>query len=89
MRDNSNFVKLKCLNKIYEVYHYKDELCLFGYDGKVFYIKDNCNTNNSFSSLGSYLNEYELPKGILSGSKEANEYLAGSSPFIVLEIEIF
>ena len=89
MRDESNFVKLKCLNKIYEVYHYKDELCLFGYDGKVFYIKDNCNTNNSFSSLGSYLNEYELPKGIQSMTQQAEEYLAGSFRFKVLEIEIF
>ena len=56
--------------------------------GKVFYIKDNFNTNNSFSSLGSFLNEYELPNGIQLFTKQAFEYLAGSQSFKVSEIEI-
>ena len=30
LRDDFNFVKLKCLNKSSEVYHYKDSLTCFG-----------------------------------------------------------
>ena len=89
MRDDSNFVKLKCLIKEKEVFHNKDYLCLFGNSGNVFRIANNCNKNkNSFSNLG-YYNEYDLRYSIQSNTLQARQYLSGSFRFKVLEIEIF
>ena len=64
MRDDSNFVKLKCLQKELEVYHHKDRLGSFGYYGRVFCIKNNCNTNYDSNSFLGFIKEYELPIGI-------------------------
>ena len=43
LRDNFNFVKLKCLNKSNEVFHRNDYLTAIGYDGSGFWIEEYCN----------------------------------------------
>ena len=45
LREDSNFVKLKCLNKTYEVYHSSSYLCSFGdiYGFKVYNNNDSTN----------------------------------------------
>ena len=45
LRDDFNFVKLKCLNKDREVYHNAGYLCYFGYVASGFHIVNNCNIN--------------------------------------------
>ncbi len=74
-----NFIKLRCTNKEYEVYHDKYWLCCFGHDD--LNILPDCNINyNCNSILG---NDYEKPS-------EDEEYaLAGSLYFKVLEIEVY
>jgi len=86
LREDSNFVKLKCLNKTKEVYHNSSYLCSFGDDyGFIVY---NNNTSSNYSSLGD--NEYyEIPAGIQKGSPEAYLYLAGERNFIVSEMEVY
>ncbi len=42
LRDDMNFITLRCTNKKIEVYHYIERLCCFGPD---LFIKDNCNIN--------------------------------------------
>ena len=52
LRDDFNFVKLKCQDKIYEVYH-GGYLTYIGYYASGFAIYDDCNINvSSFSNLG-------------------------------------
>ena len=86
MRDDSNFVKLKCLNKTNEVYHTSSYLCSFGdyYGFRVY----NNNTSSNYSSLGDN-GYYEIPPGIQKGSSEAYLYLAGERNFIVSEMEVY
>jgi hypothetical protein len=53
LRDDFNFVKLKCLNRSNEVYHYTSWLTVIGYGPSGFGIADDCNINtNSSSNLG-------------------------------------
>jgi hypothetical protein len=55
-----------------------------GYDICIF---DSSNTNNnSYSNFG---NSYNLPKSVVFGSNEAQNYLAGSKNFTTTEIEVF
>ena len=56
LREDSNFVKLKSLNKSKEVYHEKSWLCSFGNSDGII-IKGE---NNNYSELG-YRGWYELP----------------------------
>ena len=63
LRDDFNFVQLKCLDKSKEVHHNKDYLTSLG-GGGGFYIWDKCNINTkSWSNLG-HCGYYELPHGI-------------------------
>ena len=89
LRDDLNFVKLKCLEKSDEVYHHRDILTSIGYMESGFTIYDDCNINERSISILGYENKFELPKGIKSYSEEAYSYLAGSKKFKVLEIEVF
>ena len=53
LRDDFNFVKLRCFKKENEVCHSASYLCVFGIDASGFYIADDCNINtNSCSNLG-------------------------------------
>ena len=53
LREDSNFVKLKCLNKSHEVYHGSSCLTYIGSGPSGFYIYDDCNINTkSISNLG-------------------------------------
>ena len=54
LRDDLNFVKLKCLNKFFgEVYHSLYSFAAIGFYFSGFDIKDNCNIKaNSYSNLG-------------------------------------
>jgi hypothetical protein len=50
IRDDFNFVKLKCLNKTNEVYHNASYLTMIGYNASGFHIYNDCNINtNSYS----------------------------------------
>ena len=70
MRDDSNFVKLRCLKKEREVYHYSNELCNFG-NGYGFLIENDCKTKEyGLSELG-LAGVYELPEAIKAGTREA------------------
>eukprot|EP00825_Cyclidium_porcatum_P034863 TRINITY_DN36593_c0_g1_i2.p4 TRINITY_DN36593_c0_g1~~TRINITY_DN36593_c0_g1_i2.p4 ORF type:complete len:146 (+),score=27.62 TRINITY_DN36593_c0_g1_i2:143-580(+) len=63
---------------------YKNQGPQFGHE---FYIYDNCDTNKgTYSELGS---EYGKEQGIVQGSEEANNKLAGSKNFTVKEIEVY
>ena len=63
MRDDFNFVKLRCLRKDKEVYHRSDFLCSFGC-GCGFTLTDDCNIKiDNWSDLG-HRGYYELPNGI-------------------------
>ena len=79
MKDEKDFIKLRCKNKQKEVYHDKDYLCCFGYDDLL--IANVCNINyNNGSNLGLC---YERPP-------DKDKYaLAGSKNFKVIEIEVF
>ncbi len=61
MREDSNFVKLKSLNKTNEVYHHSSYLCSFG-NSYGFRVHDN-NTSTNESCLGNN-GYYEIPAGI-------------------------
>ena len=88
LRDDFNFVKLRCLNKDKEVCHHPYILGSFG-GGCGFTLFDDCNINiNSLSNLGAW-DYYELPNGIKVDSDECQSYLAGSRNFKVLEIEVY
>ena len=53
LRDDLNFVKLKCLNKRDEVFHLSGKLTCIGYSASGFYIYDDCNIiADSHSCLG-------------------------------------
>ena len=53
LRDDFNFVKLKCLNKNNEVYHNASYLTMIGYSASGFDIYNDCNINtSSCSNLG-------------------------------------
>ena len=53
LRDDFNFVKLKCLDKRKEVYHDAEYLTCIGLHGSGFCIFDECNINTySYSCLG-------------------------------------
>ncbi len=52
LRDDCNFVKLKCLSKWSEVYHHYNALTCIGFNGSGFWIYNNCRNTNSFSMLG-------------------------------------
>ena len=55
LRDDFNFVKLKCLNNIDEVYHNSNFLTMIGAGASGFYILNECNINtDSHSYLGRY-----------------------------------
>ena len=45
LRDDFNFIKLKCLNNSKEVYHYASYLTVIGYNASGFSICDDCNIN--------------------------------------------
>ena len=56
----------------------------FGYDILLY---DQCNNNgSSYSNFGT---TYKAPDGMVQGSEDANNYLAGSHSFTVKEIEVF
>ena len=53
LRDDFNFVKLKCLKNLYEVCHDANSLTMIGYSAGGFFIADDCNINTkSHSNLG-------------------------------------
>ena len=81
MRDDNNFIQIRCTKKESEVWHRGDMLCCFGLSDLG--ILNGCNIKtNSYSSLSSF---YEKPKDI-----EGGRYcLAGSSHFKVLEMEVY
>jgi hypothetical protein len=61
-------------------------MSIFG-GGCDLYISNDCNINtDSYSYLGY---SYEAPNGYAWYSNEANNYLAGSHEFSVLEMEVF
>ena len=69
LRENSNFVKLNCMNKEKEVKHISNCLCHFGGDGKGFRLWKGCDVaKEGFSALGDN-DIYELPEGIQKGSE--------------------
>ncbi len=43
LRDDFNFVKLRCLKKENEVYHYASWLCCIGYNPSGFSLYNDCN----------------------------------------------
>ena len=89
LRDDLNFIKLKCLKTQIEVYHHPKYLSKIGFAESGFYIKDNCNIKaNSSSDLG-YNGYFELPDGIKYGSSKGYSYLAGSHKFKVVEMEVY
>ena len=67
MKDEKDFIKLRCTVKQCEVYHNKYRLCCFGND---LWIKDDCNINyESYSSLGyTYERPPENDRYALAGS---------------------
>eukprot|EP00347_Sterkiella_histriomuscorum_P017819 403347862 len=68
------------------VRHYKDWMCMFGWNSDIG-IDDNCDWNiNSACDLGS---TYDPPHGYKFQSNEARTYLAGQFTFKVLEIEVY
>ena len=89
-----NFIKLRCINKEKEVYHWKQVLCCFGYDLNIY---SDCNINyNSNSELGDAYkrpsaNEEEEPSDSEEEEQSANERyaLAGFKYFKVLEMEVY
>ena len=50
LRDDFNFVKLRCLKKENEVYHGADRLCHFGSGASGFWINNDCNIKSNCSS---------------------------------------
>ena len=50
LRDDFNFVKLKCLNKSNEVFHDRRFLTYIGYLASGFFIYNDCNINTDISS---------------------------------------
>ena len=73
-------------NKEAAVSHFSDILILFGNNCDIA-ITDNCNKNaTSYTNLGD---TYEPPEGYTVGESKAQEYLAGSFFFKVLEIEVY
>ena len=87
MREDFNFVKLKCLNKTKEVYHCSSNLCSFGYNYG-FRVYDDNNTSYNCYNLGDG-GFYELPAGIKQSLPEAYSYLAGEKNFKVSEMEVY
>ena len=64
LREDFNFVKLRCLKKEMEVQHNENFLCVFGNDDNGFKIANECNINTDSSSDLGCNEEYELPYGI-------------------------
>ncbi len=85
LREDSNFVKLKCLDKTKEVYHNSSYMCSFGEDGG-FRVYNNNSSNCSNLGNNGY---YELPEGIKQNSQEAYSYLAGEQNFKIKEMEVY
>ena len=55
LRDDFNFVKLKCLNKTQEVFHDASFLTVIGYQASGFAIYEDCNIKkNSQTNLGQH-----------------------------------
>ena len=78
LKDEKDLIKLRCINKQKEVYHFEDYLCSFGID---LLIHNDCNINyNSYSELGD---RYECP------ANKDKYALAGSFNFKVIEIEVY
>ena len=79
MKDEKEFIKLRCTNIHREVYHHKDYLCCFG--GSDLNIYSDCNLN--YKSYSRFRSDYECPPD--------NDYfaLAGSLRFRVIEIEVY
>ena len=67
LREDLNFVKLKCINKEKEVYHDIKFMFSFGECGNLTVLND-CNIKNSNHSRLGCENSYETPKGIHSDS---------------------
>ena len=88
LRDDFNFVKLKCLDKEYEIYHDKVNLACIGNMQSGFWIENNFTNRSGRSYLGLF-GKFELPQGIQSESDEAFSFLAGSANFKILEIEVY
>ena len=66
--------------------HNKEYLPFFGYACE-FSIYPECNTQpTSWSNIGR---TYEAPEGVVHGSEEAKEYMAGANKFRVKDIEVF
>ena len=64
LRDDFNFVKLKCLNNKYEIFNCGGYLTAIGSGANVFYIIHDCNINTtSYSNFGE-IEQFELPQGI-------------------------
>ena len=47
LREDSNFVKLKCLDNTGEVYHHEEYLTAIGYDYSGFWLTSDCNMNTN------------------------------------------
>ena len=74
MRNDFNFVKLRCLNKNEKVNHNSDYLCDFRDTCGLTLIND-CNLNSiSYSNLGAYGN-YELPNGVKKTQSNQDLYI--------------
>jgi len=54
LRDDNNFVKLKCLDNTWEVFHCSQNLTMIGRAFCGFWIYDDCNTRGGVSTLGRY-----------------------------------
>ena len=89
LREDGNFIKLKCLKKESEFIYNKDWIACFGETNGGFKIGNDCNIQiTSSSDLGNNY-EYEVPKGIQPYTESSRSYLAGLSSFLVEEIEVF
>ncbi len=54
LRDDFNFVKLRCLKKEFEVYHLASCLIYIGNSASGFVIYNDCNTNSDSNSYLGY-----------------------------------
>ena len=54
LREDSNFVKLKCLKNTWEVFHYSENLTCIGRAFCGIWIYDDCDIGGGASNLGEY-----------------------------------
>ena len=71
LRDDFNFVKLKCLKKSDEVFHDSNFLTVIGDWASGFSIRYDCNINTHSNSNLGIKELFELPQDIEADSNEA------------------